>query len=91
MIYMKFIDKIKAKIAKFGQDSIHAYIDYQVMCTQPTLKEPYNENWTKVFESENGYTTCCCGEPVIKPDDGSTPRCPKCDLQVMFTVFKKDA
>ena len=88
---MKLIDKIKAKIAKFGQDSVKAYIDYQVMCTQPTLKEPYNENWTKVFKSEDGYTTCCCNEPVTEPTDGSTARCPKCDKQVMFTIFEKES
>lgn len=87
---MKLIDKIKTKIEQFKTDSIKAYIDYQVMCTQPTVKEPYNENWTKVFETEGIHTTCCCNEIVSEPKDGSTGRCPKCNKQIMFTVFKKE-
>lgn len=80
--------KITAKIDKFKADSVAAYMDYQVMCSQPTITEPFNDSWTRIRKQENVILTCCCNEIVTEPADKSNATCPKCGKNVLFEECK---
>lgn len=87
-IFTKLKQKLTNKIEKFKADSIDAYIEYQVMCSQPTTKETHNDNWTKLYKAHDTTFTCCCDAPIAFPNENEKIHCPKCNRQIMALIHE---